>query len=92
MSDGTEREAFPDQGDRPGQDEEGFVRCDRGHLGPVMEVDGALYCVACINLWVIKQAGLKPMRFFIRKRTYQAAPPKLIVPGRELPNEFERRG
>jgi len=99
----TEREAFPQGGDHPGPGEEGYVRCEDGHLGPIMTIDEGVpfdgpkgqfnpYCVSCINLWVIKQAGLKPMRFFIRKRSYQAVPPKLIVPGRELPGEFERRG
>jgi len=95
-----EREAHPELGERPGQDEEGYVRCEHGHMGPLMAIDPSVdfdgpkgefnpYCVSCINLWVIKQAGLQPMRFYIRKHGTHRVSPRLIVPGTpEMPRDL----
>jgi len=94
-----EREAHPERGDRPGPDEEGSVRCEHGHGGPLMAIDPAVkfdgpkgefhpYCISCINLYVIKLAKLKPMKFYIKKRS---AAQQLIVPhGSVFPKDLPK--
>lgn len=87
----TEREFRPDRGEVPGPDEMGFVRCKNGHLGPFMTIEEDVefegpkgpyspYCLSCVNLYVIRMAGLTPAKFYARKQIIRPAS-NLILPG-----------
>jgi len=91
------REVHPQLGDQPGPDEFGFVLCEHGHTGQTFIVDDAIdvaipkgqwnpYCVGCIMLDVVKRAKLRPMKFYVAKKTALAQPASadLIVPGSGL--------
>lgn len=93
------REAHPEDGERPdpSKGEVGFAKCRYGHIGQTFTVGDEVnlnipkgqfnpYCVGCIMLHVIKQAKLKPMKFYIATKEAAAqqqqemAKPELLVP------------
>lgn len=99
---GEIREAHPTLGERPGEGEIGFVRCEHGHSGQTFVVDEEVdadipkgqfnpYCVGCIMLWVVQKAKLKPMKFYIAKKPPQGGP-QIVVPqqGLILPENVAR--
>lgn len=94
------REIHPQLGEYPGPNEVGFAMCEYGHTGQMFSIGDDVdidipkgehnpYCVGCIMLHAIKQAKLKPMKFYAARRPERTPapaplPPDIVVPDRGL--------